>query len=418
MDKPDSTTKYADTLKQLKLSESSRSRIADNLVGYVDFHKAKEVASGQVRDTAENRSREQVSQTAVWYTAFFTRLHLHSMPLFTIAALLLIGGGTSLAAQGSLPGELLYPVKVGVNENIRLAFAVSEEAETEVQLALLEERVREAQTLQAEGHLDDELAVAVRTNVRTQAQAAHRASDNSDAVIGVAAKSGIASAVGRFNSLIGKDDRLTIATLVDAGARFESSSGATAGNGGSARAESSLAIGAPTLGKAAADMGVSTMLAVGPAPLSVLFENAQVHLDAVAEVIERHRAEIEAEQYAEFKATLDTATELMVRARVQSNEDTVRALVEEATMLVGEIEAALTLLGEATVDVETGAILDIDFSRKPSDGSGMIDIMPMPPVMTEPWSGQTEAGVGVDSVIDISNDMIEGTAAGESFISF
>lgn len=412
MDNNDATTKNAEALRHLKLSQTARNRITENLGNYADFHAA--------RIATVSRSIEEVSPTTLWCTSFFTRLHLNSMPLFAIAAMLLIGGGTTFAAQNSLPGELLYPVKVGVNEHIRLAFAVSNEAETEVQLALLEERVREAQALEAQGRLDGELAVAVRTNVRTQASAANRASDESDATVAVAVNSGITAALARFNTLTGHDDRLTIATLVDAGARFASRDDMPAGTSGSARAETSLSLDAPIMAKTEADMGVSTMLAVGPAPMSVLYQNAQIHLDAVQAVIQRYTSEIQAEQYVEFKATLDEAAQLMSNSRAQTNQDMARPMVEEATEIIGSVEAALTLLGEATIDMETGAILDIDFSRKPADRPGMIDIFPMPPVMMDYGDGQTGAGGGADSVINIENDMIDTTVSTdvESNLSF
>lgn len=395
MDKHDSTTTYTETLKQLTLSETSRARLAENLSNYADFHAVQEVgqspvASGQgpVREGGDNRSIEQGFQIAVWDTAFFTRLHLSSMSLFTIVAFLLIGGGASLFAQQSLPGDLLYPVKVGVNENLLLAFANSPESETKMQLALLEERVREVETLKSLGRWQGTLASTAQSNVKSQAVAVNRAREKSEAVVAVAAKSDLETVMSRFNALIGKDDRLTVATLVDAGAQFASRDSVSFGGRSVASAEPSIALTAPTpaFGKAEADMGVSTMLADGPAPLSVLYLNAQVHLDAVSDVINRYQAEIPTQQYEAFTATLNESRDLIKRSTATEPEARTRELIEEATMRIGEVEAALTLLGEATVDIETGAILDIDFSRQSGvDDSAYIDpgMIPMPPEVLE-----------------------------------
>lgn len=75
----------------------------------------------------------------------------------TFAALILFvfvagsGGGTSYAAQGALPGDLLYAVKIHVNEFVEIALATTPTAEAEVQAVLAERRVEEAQDLASQG---------------------------------------------------------------------------------------------------------------------------------------------------------------------------------------------------------------------------------------------------------------------------
>src|SRR3989338_8750977 len=49
-------------------------------------------------------------------SGFFVR---HSMPAFAAVFVLIIGGGPAAAAEGALPGDILYPVKVHVNEEMR-----------------------------------------------------------------------------------------------------------------------------------------------------------------------------------------------------------------------------------------------------------------------------------------------------------
>ncbi|GEM_PF-5098195 len=76
-----------------------------------------------------------------------------------IAIMLLIaittGGGVSLAAEGTVPGDALYSVKVGVNENVRSAFAFSQEAKAEWKVQQVERRLQEAEKLAAEGKLSE-----------------------------------------------------------------------------------------------------------------------------------------------------------------------------------------------------------------------------------------------------------------------
>jgi len=78
---------------------------------------------------------------------------------------ILFTGGVSFAAQASLPGELLYPIKIHVNENIQSAFAVSAEAEANVQLGKIEERLEEKQELEAQWKLSVELENQINAQI-------------------------------------------------------------------------------------------------------------------------------------------------------------------------------------------------------------------------------------------------------------
>lgn len=78
------------------------------------------------------------------------------MPIIAAALMVaaLFGGGVSMAASGSLPGDALYGVKVHVNENMRSAFALSDKARAEADMADAEARMEEAAKLSANGKLD------------------------------------------------------------------------------------------------------------------------------------------------------------------------------------------------------------------------------------------------------------------------
>ncbi|MFA5831656.1 MAG: DUF5667 domain-containing protein [Candidatus Paceibacterota bacterium] len=76
---------------------------------------------------------------------------------------LLLGGGTSFAAENSLPGDILYPVKVHVNENVQEVIAVSNEAEAKLQAKLAVRRLDEAEKLAMEGKLSAETSADLKT---------------------------------------------------------------------------------------------------------------------------------------------------------------------------------------------------------------------------------------------------------------
>lgn len=148
MNKPRNTTEYFKQWQLVKLSDSARAQIVDNLRTHARYH--------GVRVGADDRSSKHVpTRTSV--VTLFTNPYNHSFMIPALIMLtLLVGGGTSYAATDALPGELLYPIKVDVNERVVSAFTFSDESEAALQTHLAEKRLQEAETLAAAGKLDTE----------------------------------------------------------------------------------------------------------------------------------------------------------------------------------------------------------------------------------------------------------------------
>lgn len=70
-----------------------------------------------------------------------------------VAILLAFGGGTAAAAENTLPGDLLYPIKVKVNEEVRAALAVTSEAKVAWDARRAERRLEEVEKLAEGGQL-------------------------------------------------------------------------------------------------------------------------------------------------------------------------------------------------------------------------------------------------------------------------
>ncbi len=94
-----------------------------------------------------------------------------------LIALLFVGGGVSYAAEGALPGDLLYPVKVSVNEELRGAIALSPEAKALWNTRRVERRLEEAVTLVASGEITPEEEATLAMRLETQATEASSAID-------------------------------------------------------------------------------------------------------------------------------------------------------------------------------------------------------------------------------------------------
>ncbi len=88
-----------------------------------------------------------------------------------LSVIIIIGYGSSVtfAAEGALPGDVLYPVKTKVTEPVaRLVTATSPAAEAKFETKLLERRLEEAESLETTKKLDPELKQEVRKVIREQ----------------------------------------------------------------------------------------------------------------------------------------------------------------------------------------------------------------------------------------------------------
>lgn len=80
---------------------------------------------------------------------------------FVLLALLLISGGTGIAAENSIPGDTLYPFKIYVNENLESALAITAEGDAEVSVRQAAKRLAEAQKLKEKGELSSKDGVSL-----------------------------------------------------------------------------------------------------------------------------------------------------------------------------------------------------------------------------------------------------------------
>ena len=76
--------------------------------------------------------------------------------------ILFLGGGISYAAGKSLPGDLLYTVKVNVNEKLYALALVSGEAKAEYDVSLAQKRLEETEKIISENKLDPETSAKMQ----------------------------------------------------------------------------------------------------------------------------------------------------------------------------------------------------------------------------------------------------------------
>jgi len=84
----------------------------------------------------------------------------------TATAAALSMSGIAFAAEGALPGDVLYPVKVSVNEEVRSAFTVDAEAQARWETERAARRLVEAEVLASKGELSEERQRKIETRVK------------------------------------------------------------------------------------------------------------------------------------------------------------------------------------------------------------------------------------------------------------
>lgn len=117
-----------------------------------------------VRESAAPRARAAFVE--VWLA------YLRRPAGITVAAVLILAlssSGIAYAAEGALPGDTLYPIKVSVVEPVRVALAASPEAKASLQMAFAENRVDEAATLASRGKLGTATEAALAANFNKNA---------------------------------------------------------------------------------------------------------------------------------------------------------------------------------------------------------------------------------------------------------
>jgi hypothetical protein len=123
------------------------------------------------RSRIEHALRQAMGTSVATPSPFFISSFYFSRALVAVALILVVGGTTAFAAEGTLPGDLLYPVKVGVNEPFTGALAFSNTAKATWHADVAETRLSEAETLAENGTLTASTSDELETNFNEHASA-------------------------------------------------------------------------------------------------------------------------------------------------------------------------------------------------------------------------------------------------------
>lgn len=142
------------TLKNPRLREDEKARMVERIRAHQAEHPGEQfVSAGRVRSP--------------FYTFSFSR----GMPLVaSFVALFLVGGTVVQAAEGALPGDLLYPIKIGVIEEARVALSRNDESRVSLEATRVERRLEEAQKLAVRETLTPERKERLEKNFDAHAE--------------------------------------------------------------------------------------------------------------------------------------------------------------------------------------------------------------------------------------------------------
>src|SRR3989344_4296600 len=142
---------------KISLTKEEKSSMRSDLVNFIRLNHA----TNQV-------FYHHAPSTQSWFLALFnSRLAPVALSFLILMSL---GGGVSFAADKSLPGNVLYPLKVHVLEEGRAMLALTPEEKAVWASERMSLRLTEAAILASRGELDDETAGEIENNFELQAE--------------------------------------------------------------------------------------------------------------------------------------------------------------------------------------------------------------------------------------------------------
>lgn len=144
------------TSKQ-KLSVSEKRKLEDSVFSFIAYHPIVQIGiASDTRKMAVSRLFTS-RKSGLLFLSILLSITVTSIPAL---------------AEKALPGDVLYIVKTGINENIVAQFAVSPYEKVNYETKLIERRVNEARLLASEGKLTDAVSSQIAQTVKAHANAA------------------------------------------------------------------------------------------------------------------------------------------------------------------------------------------------------------------------------------------------------
>ncbi len=312
------------------------------------------------------------------------------MPILLLIALI-IGGGTSFSAEGALPGDTLYPIKINVNEEIRSFVSFSNEAQTKWDARRVEKRLEEAEKLAAEGRLNAEARANLESRFETHVKAFQEGAQKIDAK-----QNGEASleVYSNFEASLKAHEQIL--------ARIATK------NEGAQEGVASLLLGvrthlnSTTKARVDAEANVSAD-AKGEFKAEAVEGKLGAATNKISEVttfIAKMKSSVEADAYAQARAQLKVATDVIARGKVEMEAKTYGkafASFQEAMRIAQEAKLLVATADRVNLKANTP---NTDLSTK-EDSETKTEVKVESEIKTRSGTSSTEVEGGGKVKIDI-----------------
>lgn len=164
------------TAKEISLTPEEKRQ------GAIDFH-----------NLMKENPNGETSILSPYVISAFRFVKQRQVVMVALVLFLILGGagGTVLAAKSSLPGDLLYTIKINVNEKLEMALAVDTESQARVAVKHAIERIEEVEKLAMEDKIDESNQESIKESLALQSKKASenilklKVEGNIDAAIGI-----------------------------------------------------------------------------------------------------------------------------------------------------------------------------------------------------------------------------------------
>ncbi len=102
-----------------------------------------------------------------WLSFLQPRLR-YGMAVISLVLIFIMSGGSALAAEAALPGDLLYSVKINLNERLRGSLAINTEAKVAWEIEKTERRLNEIEQLASQSRLRGNVVVEAEQHYEGQ----------------------------------------------------------------------------------------------------------------------------------------------------------------------------------------------------------------------------------------------------------
>lgn len=136
-------------LKKQKMTDLEKTEVFSRITTDIEMGKSSILEHSEKSVESPFSIKNHLSRS--WSSYILSR---RFVPSFVIVAVLFISGGLLAKAETALPGDVLYSLKLNINEEVRDIAALTPEAKARLAIDVTERRLQEAAALSAQGRFD------------------------------------------------------------------------------------------------------------------------------------------------------------------------------------------------------------------------------------------------------------------------